>query len=84
MTKNFIHSENCNCHQIASILQLNLSTVRLWINRGWLKANKRCPKYYEISISHLKQFLENPPHQIQKRIASLDSQSINYLLGKKV
>jgi hypothetical protein len=84
MTKNFTHSENCNCHQIASILSLNLSTVRLWINRGWLKANKRSPKYYEIGITHLKQFLENPPQQIRKRIASLDTQAINHLLKGKV
>ncbi|BAB78227.1 hypothetical protein ACN23B_27665 (plasmid) [Anabaena sp. FACHB-709] len=84
MSKQISESHNYKCHQIANILHLNLSTVRLWINRGWLKANKRCPKYYEISISHLKEFLENPPHQIQKRIASLDSQTINYLFGKKV
>lgn len=84
MTKNFTHSHNCNCHQIANVLQLNLSTVRLWINRGWLKANKRSPKYYEIGITHLKEFLNNPPQQIKKRIASLDTEAIDYLLGKKV
>ncbi|WP_224095885.1 hypothetical protein [Nostoc sp. MS1] len=84
MTKNCTHSDNCNYHQIASILSLNLSTVRLWINRGWLKANKRCPKYYEIGIGHLKEFLENPPHQIRKRIASLDTAAIDYLLKGKV
>ncbi len=72
------------CYQIASILSLNLSTVRLWINRDWLKANKRCPKHYEIGISHLKQFLRNPPHQIKKRITALDSEAINYLLKGKV
>ncbi|WP_237088453.1 hypothetical protein [Nostoc sp. PCC 7120 = FACHB-418] len=56
MSKQISESHNYKCHQIANILHLNLSTVRLWINRGWLKANKRCPKYYEISISHLKEF----------------------------
>ncbi|MBW4617745.1 MAG: hypothetical protein KME21_32065, partial [Desmonostoc vinosum HA7617-LM4] len=62
----------------------NLSTVRLWIKRGWLKANERSPKHYQIRIWHLKQFLENPPHQIKKRIAAIDSQAVNYLLGRKV
>ncbi|RCJ24027.1 hypothetical protein A6770_28690 [Nostoc minutum NIES-26] len=82
MAKVLIDS-NYTCHQIANILSLNLSIVRIWINRGWLKANKRCPKHYEIGISHLKQFLENPPHQIKKRIAALDTEAIKYLLKGK-
>ncbi|RCJ19307.1 hypothetical protein A6770_32140 [Nostoc minutum NIES-26] len=34
MAKVLIDS-NYTCHQIANILSLNLSIVRLWINRGW-------------------------------------------------
>ncbi|MCC5639778.1 hypothetical protein LC593_28930 [Nostoc sp. CHAB 5844] len=75
---------NYICHQIASILRLNLSIVRLWINRGWLKADNRSPKYYEIKTGHLKQFLENPPQQIKKRIAALDSAAIKYLLRGRI
>lgn len=84
MSKHFTESNNYSCHQIASVLSLNLSTVRLWINRGWLKADDRFPKHYQVKIGHLKQFLENPPHQIRKRIASLDSEVINYLLKGQV
>ncbi|WP_224095920.1 hypothetical protein [Nostoc sp. MS1] len=83
MSKQIADSHNYNCHQIASVLSLNLSTVRLWINRGWLKANKRFPKHYEIRVVHLKEFLENPPQQIRKRIASLDTAAIDYLLKGK-
>ncbi|MBD2505622.1 hypothetical protein H6G83_34375, partial [Anabaena azotica FACHB-119] len=46
--------------------------------------NKRCPKYYEIGTGHLREFLNNPPQQIKKRISSLDTEAINHLLGKKV
>jgi hypothetical protein len=84
MAKVLTDSDNYSCHQIALVLRLNLSTVRLWINRGWLKADNRFPKHYQVKIGHLRQFLENPPHQIKKRIAALDSQTINYLLGRKV
>ncbi|HEY9803986.1 MAG TPA: hypothetical protein V6D25_26860 [Leptolyngbyaceae cyanobacterium] len=84
MTKQLADSYSYKCHQVASILHLNLSTVRLWINRGWLKVNRRCPKYYEIGIVHLKEFLDNPPQQIRKRIASLNTDAIDHLLGKKV
>jgi hypothetical protein len=84
MTKQVSESHNYKCTQVASILHLNLSTVRLWINRGWLKVNRRCPKHYEIKIVHLKEFLDNPPQQIKKRIDGLDAQAINHLLGKKV
>ncbi|MBD2504607.1 MerR family transcriptional regulator [Anabaena azotica] len=84
MTKQISDSYNYKCHQVASILHLNLSTVRLWINRGWLKVNRRCPKHYEIGIVHLKEFLENPPQQIKKRIEALDIEAINHLFKGKV
>ncbi|MBE9211064.1 hypothetical protein IQ244_32185 [Nostoc sp. LEGE 06077] len=84
MTKTLTSPENYTCHQIASILSLNLLTVRHWIQRGWLKANQSCPKYYQVKPGNLKQFLEHPPHQIRKRIAAIDTQAINYLLGKNV
>jgi len=84
MNKKLTNVDNCNCHEIASILSLNLSTVRLWIQRGWLKANERSPKHYQIRTWHLEQFLENPPQQIKKRIAALDTEAIKYLLRGKV
>ncbi|MBD2505343.1 MerR family transcriptional regulator [Anabaena azotica] len=84
MTKQVSDSHNYKCHQVASVLHLNLSIVRLWINRGWLKVNKRCPKHYEIGIAHLKQFLGDPPQQIKKRIDALDTEAINHLLKGKV
>ncbi|MBD2452271.1 hypothetical protein H6G76_35260 [Nostoc sp. FACHB-152] len=84
MTKTLTSPENYTCHQIASILSLNLLTVRHWIQRGWLKANQSCPKYYQVKPGNLKQFLENPPHQIKKRIASLDSEAVKYFLKRKV
>ncbi|HEY9800723.1 MAG TPA: hypothetical protein V6D25_10215 [Leptolyngbyaceae cyanobacterium] len=83
MTKQLADLHNYKCHQVASILHLNLSTVRLWINRGWLKVNRRCPKHYEIGTGHLKEFLNNPPQQIKKRISSLDTEAVDYLLGRK-
>jgi transposase len=83
MTKTLTNPENYTCHEIASILSLNLLTVRHWIQRGWLKANQSCPKYYQVKPGNLKQFLEKPPHQIKKRITSLDSQAISYLLKGK-
>jgi transposase len=83
MNKKLTDIDNCNCHEIASILSLNLSTVRRWIQRGWLKAKGRAPKHYQIRTWHLEQFLENPPQQIKKRIAALDTKSINYLLRGK-
>jgi len=84
MTKQLGDSYSYKCHQIANTLHLNLSTVRLWINRGWLKVNRRCPKHYEIGIGHLKEFLDNPPQQIKKRISHLDTEAINYLLKGKI
>ncbi|MBD2439815.1 hypothetical protein [Nostoc sp. FACHB-110] len=35
MTKTLTNPENYTCHEIASILSLNLLTVRHWIQRGW-------------------------------------------------
>lgn len=77
-------NDNYKCHQIANILHLNLSTLRLWINRGWLKVNRRCPTHYEIGTGNLREFLNNPPQQIKKRIDALDAQAINHLLSKKL
>ncbi|MHC5932265.1 MAG: hypothetical protein ACYTXM_41950, partial [Nostoc sp.] len=35
----------------------------------------------ELFCWHLKQFFDNPPQSIKKRIAALDVEAINYLLG---
>lgn len=81
MSKHFTESNNYSCHQIASFLSLNLFTVRLWINRGWLKADNRSSKHYQVKIGHLKQFLENPPHE---SIRNSQFAIINCLLSKKL
>ncbi len=74
--------DNYSCHEIASVLNLSLDSVYQWVNKGWLRAKKRSPKIYQIRRWHLKQFLSNPPHHLKKRIASIDPQAINYLLGR--
>jgi len=35
-------------------------------------------------LVHFNEFLNNPPQQVNKRIASLDTKAVDYLLGKKV
>ncbi|MFW9263418.1 hypothetical protein [Nostoc sp. CALU 546] len=75
--------DNYSCKEIAQVLKLNFSTVSRWVGRGWLKATKRSAKHYQVRISHLKHFFENPPQSIKKRIAALDTEAINYLLGRK-
>ncbi|MBW4617446.1 MAG: hypothetical protein KME21_30360 [Desmonostoc vinosum HA7617-LM4] len=75
--------DNYSCKEIAQVLCLSLSTVCFWVRRGWLKGKKRSPKIYQIRKWHLKKFLLNPPHHLKKRIASLDPQAINYLLGRR-
>ncbi|MCC5660344.1 hypothetical protein LC608_25875 [Nostoc sp. XA010] len=74
--------DNYSCKEIAQVLQLNFSTVTRWVKRGWLKATKRSARHYQIRRLHLKQFFENPPQSIKKRIAALDVEAINYLLGR--
>jgi excisionase family DNA binding protein len=74
--------DNYSCKEIAQVLQLNFSTVTRWVKRGWLKATKRSARHYQIRRWHLKQFFDNPPQSIKKRIAALDTQAINYLVGR--
>ncbi|MHC5770586.1 MAG: MerR family transcriptional regulator [Nostoc sp.] len=75
--------DNYSCQEIAQVLQLNFSTVTRWVKRGWLKATRRSARHYQVRKWHLKQFFENPPQSIKKRITSLDPEAINYLLGRK-
>jgi hypothetical protein len=75
--------DNYSCKEIAQVLKLNFSTVSRWVGRGWLKATKRSARHYQVRISHLKQFFDNPPQSIKKRIAALDTEAINYLLGRR-
>jgi excisionase family DNA binding protein len=77
-------TETYTIKQIAQVLRLNFSTVTRWVNRGWLKATRRSAKHYQIRRWHLKQFLDHPPQSIKKRIAALDVEAINYLLGRRV
>ncbi|MBC1221092.1 helix-turn-helix domain-containing protein [Nostoc sp. UCD121] len=75
--------DNYSCKEIAQVLQLNFSTVTRWVKRGWLKATRRSARHYQIRKWDLKQFFDNPPQSIKKRIAALDVEAINYLLGKQ-
>ena len=75
--------DNYSCQEIAQVLQLNFSTVTRWVKRGWLKATRRSARHYQIRRWHLKQFFDNPPQSIKKRIAALDVEAINYLLGRR-
>ncbi len=75
--------DNYSCQEIASVLNLSLKSVYRWVNRGWLKAKKRSAKHYQIRRWNLKRFLSNPPQHLKKRIASIDPQAINYLLGRR-
>ncbi|NDJ25915.1 hypothetical protein GS682_30885 [Nostoc sp. B(2019)] len=75
--------DNYSCKEIAQVLDLSLSTVCFWVRRGWLKAKRRSPKHYQIRKWHLKQFFDNPPQSIEKRIAALDKEAVNYLLGRR-
>jgi hypothetical protein len=64
--------DNYSCQEIAQVLQLNFSTV-----------TRRSARHYQIRKWDLKQFFDNPPQSIKKRIAALDVEAINYLLGKQ-
>lgn len=75
--------DNYSCTYIARVLCLSLSTLCRWVKRGWLKAHKRSSKCYQVRTWNLKQFLDNPPEPIKERIASLEREAINYLVGKK-
>jgi hypothetical protein len=75
--------DNYSGAEIARILIVHPTTVSGWVRRGWLKAKKRSPKIYQIRKWHLKQFFDNPPQHLKKRIASLDKEAVNYLLGRR-
>jgi hypothetical protein len=66
---------------IELIIQLDLNCELF--SRGWLKISRRSSKRYQVPRWHLKQFFDNSPQSIKKRIAALDTEAINYLLGRK-
>lgn len=76
--------DNYSCRQIASVLCYDFSTVCRWVKLGWLKARKRYSNCYQIRTWDLKQFLQNPPPRVRKRIASLDKEAIYYLIGAEI
>ncbi|WP_242056081.1 terminase gpP N-terminus-related DNA-binding protein, partial [Nostoc flagelliforme] len=75
--------DNYSSAEIARVLCVHSTTVSGWVRRGWLKTSRRSSKRYQVRRWHLKSFFENPPQHLKKRIASIDSEAINYLLGRK-
>ncbi|AUB44274.1 hypothetical protein COO91_10497 (plasmid) [Nostoc flagelliforme CCNUN1] len=75
--------DNYSSAEIARVLCVHSTTVSGWVRRGWLKTSRRSSKRYQVRRWHLKQFFDNPPQHLKKRIASIDSEAINYLLGKQ-
>lgn len=73
--------DNYSCGEIARNLCLHSNTVIYWVQKGWLKAKKRCSTCYQIKKQDLKRFLNNPPQSLRTKIAELDPQVISYLVG---
>ncbi|MCC5669813.1 hypothetical protein LC653_39915 [Nostoc sp. CHAB 5784] len=73
--------DNYNCCEIARVLQLNSATVWSWVKKGWIRTTRRSGRYHQIKSKDLKQFLQNPPQRIKKRIAAIDKDAIEYLVG---
>ncbi|WP_339379140.1 helix-turn-helix domain-containing protein [aff. Roholtiella sp. LEGE 12411] len=66
---------------MARVLQLNSSTVWNWIKKGWIRTSRSSGRYHQIRSKDLKQFLQNPPQRVKKRIAAIDQDAIEYLVG---
>jgi hypothetical protein len=73
--------DNYNCCEIARVLQLNSATVWSWVKKGWIHTSRRSGRYHPIRSKDLKRFLQNPPQRIKKRIAAIDKDAIEYLVG---
>ncbi|AUB44520.1 Putative DNA-binding domain (plasmid) [Nostoc flagelliforme CCNUN1] len=74
--------DNYNCCEIARVLQLNSATVWSWVKKGWIRTTRRSGRYHQIKSKDLKRFLENPPQRIKNRIAAIDKDAIEYLVGR--
>ena len=74
--------DNYNCCEIARVLQLNSATVWSWVKKGWIRTHRRSGRYHQIKSKDLKRFLENPPQRIKNRIAAIDKDAIEYLVGR--
>lgn len=73
--------DNYSCSEIARNLCLHRTTILYWVSQGWLKAKKSSVHCYQVKSRDLKQFFQNPPASIRKRIAAVDPQVISYLVG---
>jgi DNA polymerase III delta subunit len=51
------------------------------VRQGWLKAKKRSVHCYQVESEDLKQFFQNPPASLRKRMMAIDPQVISYLVG---
>jgi transposase len=74
--------DNYNCCEIARVLQLNSATVWNWVKKGWICTTRRSGRYHQIKSKDLKRFLQNPPQSIKNRIAAIDKDAIEYLVGR--
>ncbi|MEH2142075.1 hypothetical protein [Nostoc sp.] len=74
--------DNYNYCEIARVLQLNSATVWSWVKKGWIRTHRRSGRYHQIKSKDLKRFLQNPPQRIKNRIAAIDKDAIEYLVGR--
>jgi excisionase family DNA binding protein len=74
--------DNYSCTEIAKVLNLNAATVSQWVRRGWIKTVRRSTRRYQIKSQDLKRFIKNPPQRVKKRIAALNKDAVEYLVGK--
>ncbi|WP_341531610.1 hypothetical protein WKK05_36655 (plasmid) [Nostoc sp. UHCC 0302] len=75
--------DNYSAAEISRILCVHRTTVSGWVRRGWLSTGRHSVRYYQIRKWHLKRFFDNPPQHLKKRIAEIDPEAINYLLGRR-
>jgi hypothetical protein len=54
------------------------SIIQLYLNCELRTANCELERRW-----HLKRFFDNPPQHLKKRIAEIDPEAINYLLGRR-
>jgi hypothetical protein len=75
--------DNYNCCEIARVLQLNSATVWSWVKKCWIRTTRSSgSRYHQIRSKDLKRFLQNPPQRIKNRIAAIDKEKIEYLVGR--
>ncbi|WP_100903529.1 hypothetical protein [Nostoc flagelliforme] len=60
---------------------MNFELLWSWVKKGWIRTSRSSGRYHQIKSKDLKRFLENPPQRIKNRIAAIDKEKIEYLVG---